>query len=154
MAETITISTGEPLHVDCGSLRFTVRRREVGSDGGHSIALYGPKGGEDEEALELIRFDLFRNDPHYHVPASQPKPTSIRAEAPGAALEFALGAIRDRLPALLDEAGHPDFAREAEALALSEIAEQVRQATARAPEPSETTQFPLTAEARKALGME
>jgi hypothetical protein len=150
MAETIEISVGEPVAVELGELRFQVRRREVGSDGGVSIELYAQQASEPEE---LIRFDLFRDDPHYHVPATNPKPRRIDPASDGDPLEFALAGIRS-LPELLKEAGHPARATAADALDLADAAERVRAAVAGAPEPSETRSFDLTPELRKLLGQE
>ena len=152
--ETIRIARGEALHVDHGTLRFSVWRSEIGDDGGHSIEVCRVPSSEDEPAEGLIRFDAFRNDPHYHLPSSQKQPTAVEAGYPGGGLAFAIDAIRERLPELLDRADHGEFARAAEKLPLSEIADEVRAAAERNAEPGEGVESPLTPQMREALGME
>lgn len=152
--QTIRIARGEPVNVQLGPLSINVCRSEVGDDGGHTIEVCGEKNEGDEKAPGLIRFDAFRKDPHFHVPSSEPKPTSIGGDYPGGGLAYALEAIRERLPALLDEAGHAEYARQAESLELAAVAEQVRAAIERAPEPTESNEFELTPQVRTALGMD
>src|SRR5262245_16336442 len=110
MPEYLEIRVGEPVEVDAelasGRLRVRVRRREVGGDGGVSIELSGAVRGEP---TELLRFDLFRRDPHYHVPASDPAQIDLDAARDGEPLEFALACIRQRLPELLGRADQPEL---------------------------------------------
>src|SRR5262245_13371652 len=109
MPATLEIRVGEPLEVDAelrpGRLVAGVRRREVGDDGGVSLELSGALSGEPEE---LLRFDLFRRDPHYHVPASDPAQIDLDPARDGDPLEFALTRLRERLPALLERAKFPE----------------------------------------------
>ena len=149
--EWITISTGEAVRVECPPLYFCVRRREVGADGGLSLELYGPR--EDADAEELIRFDLFRDDPHYHGPASEPKPVSLSVPAASTPLDTALAQLSGRLPELLVDAGHARDAQAAHA-APADLAERLRDACERAPEPVDSKRFPLNAQMRILLGME
>src|SRR5262245_53347681 len=146
-AREIEIRIGEPVEVEMelrpGLLRATVRRREVGEDGGVTIEISGALGSEPEE---LLRFDLFRRDPHYHVPASDPAQIDLDPARDGAPLEFALACLGDRLPALLERAKFPELARAADAAspsALRTFAERVRQAVTSAPEPSSSFRVEL-----------
>jgi hypothetical protein len=138
MAPTLEIRVGEPLQVDAelrpGLLRASVRRREVGEDGGLSLELSGAVAGEP---AELLRFDLFRRDPHYHVPASDPAQIDLDPARDGDPLEFALTCLRERLPALLERAKFPELARAVDAVspaALLAFVERVREAATSAPE--------------------
>jgi len=47
----------------------TVCRRDVGADGGYSVELICREPKEQP----LMRFDIFRDDPHYHLPADEQK---------------------------------------------------------------------------------
>ena len=137
MPEKLTVWIGEPLEVDLDPVRVSVRRREVGpADGGHTLEVSGTIDGE---RAELLRFDLFRRGPHYHVPASNPEQIDLDPGRDGDPLEFVLGCLRDRLAPLLREAHFPELARSVEALppaALAGFAERVRAALKDAPEPS------------------
>ena len=135
MAQKLLVRIGEPVEVELEGLRVSVRRREVGPDGGHTLEVSGPVAGE---RAELLRFDLFRLGPHYHVPASNPDQVDLDP-ADGDPLEFALDCLRDRLASLLAEAAFPELARSVAAqppAALAGFAERVRAAVKQAPEPS------------------
>lgn len=149
MAEYIEISTGEPVHVDFSVFRVSVRRREVGEDGGLSVELMGPDADPREE---LIRFDLFRKDPHYHVPASERKPTQLDGMTPEQSLGFALDCIEKKLPELLREADYAALAGQIDPAEMAAVAGRVRTAAQRAPEPTDTKRIEITPEVRKALG--
>ena len=138
MPERLRVWIGEPVEVDLDRVRVSVRRREVGPDGGHTLEVSGTVDGE---RTELLRFDLFRRGPHYHVPASNPEQIDLDPARDGDALEFVLGCLRDRLAALLREARFPELAGSVEAqppVALAGFAERVRAAVKQAPEPSKS----------------
>jgi hypothetical protein len=149
MPEFIEIATGEPIEVPCGPLCFRLRRREVGDDGGLSIELYGTRGGEESE---LLRFDLFRNDPHYHVPASTGKPTG-RIDPERDALAWTLGRIEHDLPSLLREADAAEHASAIEGLVMAPIIGRLTEAAERAPDPSERRRVELTPHVRELIGL-
>jgi len=50
-----------------GGVELHVDNRNFGSDGGPSVRVYGAVGGEN---VQLLRFDCFRKDPHYHYDPS------------------------------------------------------------------------------------
>ena len=148
MAEYIDIAVGEPLEVACGALRFRLRRREVGTDGGLSLELHGTG---DEEEKEILRYDLFRQDPHFHIPAGTAKPTG-HLEPGSDVLSHALGRIRDEFPALLQEAGASQYLSSIDGVELEPLIAQLQAAAANAPDPTETRRIELTPEVRELLG--
>ncbi|MEO2166894.1 MAG: hypothetical protein ABGY42_02010 [bacterium] len=147
MPEFIEIATGKPVEVPCGPLVFRIRRREVGDDGGISIELYGARAGEE---AELLRFDLFRKDPHYHVPSGG-NPTGHIDPAEDA-LAYALDRIESKLPTMLRDSDAAEHASAIEALAMAPVVGQLRQAAAQAPDPSESRRIELTPQVRALLG--
>ena len=66
----MSFRTGEPPRADTGDdlevgrFRFRLAYRRVGEDRGLAIHVFGPRGGTDEEVL---RFDCFEVEPHYHL---------------------------------------------------------------------------------------
>ena len=65
---SLEIRKGADSQLDVGGLRFVACRREVDViDGGITLYVRSALPGDDRE---LLRFDLFRNRPHYHAPAS------------------------------------------------------------------------------------
>ena len=151
MAEYVEIGAGEAIEVAAGDLQLRVLKRTVDTDGGVSIEICGPVEGESQQ---LIRFDLFRGDPHYHVPSSEPKPIRLEGKSPDEAMDFALECIRERLPELLREAGYSQLAGAASAEQRTQAALRVEDAARQAPEPepADFQRIELTPEVRRALG--
>ena len=149
MAEFIEIAAGEPVEVPCGPLVFRLRRREVGEDGGISIELYGSSEGEESE---LLRFDLFRKDPHYHVPAGTSKPTG-HIDPASDALGYALDRIEHELATMLREADAAEHAESVEALVMDPVIGHLREAAETAPAPGEARRIELTPEIRELVGL-
>ena len=52
---------------EVGGVELRVDERNFGSDGGPSVRVYGEADGKD---IQLLRFDCFRKDPHYHYDPS------------------------------------------------------------------------------------
>ena len=50
-----------------GGVELHVDNRTITGDGGPSVRVYGDVDGE---AVQLLRFDCFRKDPHYHYDPS------------------------------------------------------------------------------------
>jgi len=49
--------------IEVGGVRISVEYRRFGSDGGPVVHVYGDVDGRP---VELLRFDCYENDPHYH----------------------------------------------------------------------------------------
>jgi len=147
MPAFLEIRTGEPVEAESefgsGRLHVSVRRREVGEDGGVTIEVCGAVEGEP---TELLRFDLFRRAPHYHVPASNPAQIDLDPARDGDPLDFAIACIGERLAQLLAQAKYAELARSIEATppaALAALAERVRAAVKAAPEPTSSYRIEL-----------
>ena len=149
MTEYVEIGVGKAIEFGAGDLNFRVLQRSVDEDGGVSIEVCAPIEGAE---TQLIRFDLFRGDPHYHVPSSEPKPIRLEGKSPEEAMDFALGCIRERLPELLREAGYPQFEGATSPDQRTEAAQRVAEASQQAPEPTDFQRIELTPEVRRALG--
>lgn len=148
MPEYIEIKTGESIQIDFDGFRASVCRRDVGEDGGYSIELQGPA----EEREVLLRWDVFRKDPHYHVPASEAKQINIDSNSPEESLDFVIDCFATQLPAMLKRAEYADFSEKVDQSRMPGIAAEVRKATTRAPEPSSTRRFELTPEILERMG--
>ena len=149
MTEYVEIGAGKAIEIGEGSLNFRVLQRSVDEDGGISIEVCGSVEGAE---TQLIRFDLFRGDPHYHVPSSEPKPIRLEGKSPDEAMDFAIHCIRKRLPELLREAGYPQREGAASSEQCAEAARRVEEAAQQAPEPTDFQRIELTPEVRRALG--
>ncbi len=129
------ISVGEKVAVDLGGLRFDVLRRDIDDDGGTSIEIYADVDGED---TQVLRFDCFRQSPHYHMPPSAPGQLDLDPAEVGDGLDWALECTRERLPEMLEKAGYTQVAGRVDAGALRDGWTRVRDAVRTAPEPSQS----------------
>lgn len=101
--------------IQAGAVSFGLQyRTNVGSknDEGICIHVYGNDiPGQDKE---LLRFDCFRIDPHYHyrnAPIKQNERLMLDYTAEGDSLSWTLDKIRNRLPIMLLRCGADDIAR-------------------------------------------
>jgi len=83
-----------------GRFEFKAAFREVAGDQGVTIHVFGPAGGKREEVL---RFDCFERQPHYHLGWSYRDQPFIRIEDPDP-LEYSLQTLASP-NTLLVEAG-------------------------------------------------
>jgi len=77
--------------------------------------------------VELLRFDDFVEQPHYHVPAAGDA-IMVDTKSDGVALDFYLDQIRGRLGELLERGGFEEIVPTIDLEAVSRNIDQVRQA--------------------------
>lgn len=179
--EYIEISSGPWVDVYFMNILAAVRRQEIGPDGGISIELLierdvkDESNGHDSESTKpsdkiktidskktfgnkttrekLIRFDLFRDDPHYHLPATNQAQLDIPRGSIEQSLAFAYHSLQTDLPNLLARADFPDVALGIKVDNMPAVLERIQEAVAQAPEPNETNRYELTPQLKKALGL-
>jgi len=88
MAESTapTFEVSEPIDVDLGGLRFSATFR---APAGATLRV---SGSVDGELVEVLRFDDFVAQPHYHVPAAADA-TMVDPDTDGAPLDVYLDLI-------------------------------------------------------------
>ena len=104
-------------------------RKELMPDQGLMIQVYGDVEGKD---TEILRFDCFDQDPHYHY---GPENHNIRLHMDKTTVHnpvgWTLGNIRDNLPTMINRAGYEDLAKAVEAEPISESTMDEVESTAR-----------------------
>jgi hypothetical protein len=143
MKTKVKIAVGDPMELALGGLEFVVLRRQVGDDGGTSIEVFADVSGE---RTQVLRFDCFRADPHYHMPPSAPGQLPIDRAAVGDPLEWALACTRDRLPEMIRKAGYADLADKLDPAVLRAGAARVRELVERAPAPDPARAYEMEIE--------
>lgn len=83
-----------------GRFKITLEFRDVGTDRGLSIHVFGPADGNIEEVL---RFDCFEDQPHYHTAFSYRKNPLIPIEHSDP-FGWAVGKLRANANQLLQDA--------------------------------------------------
>ena len=113
--------------IDAGSLTFGVRYRVISGDQGVTIRAMSSSTGEE---TELVSFDCFDQQPHYHYGAGGGGRQLMDKTTTGNPVGWALKQLRNRLPQMLERAGHSEVAGtiddEAIASALDEVEKEAR----------------------------
>lgn len=100
MSETIT----------AGSLDFMIENRNVGQDrdGGPSIQVLADVDGT---RVQLLRFDMFRIQPHYHyAPTGENKRYDLDPLTVDDGIGWVIGLLGKKLPQLVAKAGYEKLA--------------------------------------------
>ena len=96
--------------IEAGPIRFGIEFRELGGDNrGVAIHVLGDVG---EEELELLTFDCFDNEPHYHYgPRAKNQRLYLDQTVTPNSLRWALDLFKGgKLAPMLERAGYPDHA--------------------------------------------
>ena len=101
--DNVTHNRGNPI-IEAGNIRFGLEMRTVGPDGGPAIHVLGHVAGQE---IELLGFDCFRLNPHYHYgPRYKNERIFIDATVVPDSLEWTLDLFKHgKLPAMLTRAG-------------------------------------------------
>ena len=109
-----------------GGVTFKIEYRRTDEDHGPAIRVFGHVDGQD---VQLIRFDCFANDPHYHYdPTGKNRMFHLDPLTMGCPVEFSLTQIANKAQAMIESAG---FAHAATGVNQDKIAdgiEDIRQA--------------------------
>lgn len=98
-------------------------------DGGPSIHVFG-----SDDQLEYLRFDCFKNGPHYHYvhPNEEYQVVSeIDPAADGDPFEWALGRLRSRLPEMLRESGGATLADQVDQATVDKAIDRISELAAK-----------------------
>lgn len=136
--------------VSIGGLRLVACRREVGNiDGGITVYVWGAPSDKGEE-VEILRFDLFRNRPHYHAPADKQEESVIDASA-GDSVAWGINALTTVAPAFAREAKFPEIAERLDLVALAGAGPALQALFDGLEEPNEISYFEIPAAALEGL---
>jgi hypothetical protein len=106
--------------LDIGGLQFEASFRGAGA----TLRVFGAVAGQ---RTELLRFDDFIDEPHYHVPAEGDAIMFDRAIL-GEPLDWFVSQIRDHLDELLTTAGFAEVLPGVDLRAVTDNAERIRKA--------------------------
>ena len=100
-----------------GPVKFGMEYRDLMSDQGLCIHALGDVDGEE---VEILRFDCFDHQPHYHYgPMKKNERLMLDKTTEGDSLTWTLKQIRERLPEMFTRAGYGELA---EQIDMSEMA--------------------------------
>jgi hypothetical protein len=105
---TVTHNRGTEI-IEAGNIRFGLEMRRVGPDGGMAIHVLGDVAGQE---IELLAFDCFRLNPHYHYgPRARNERIFVDTTLVPDALHWTLSQFKSgKLPTMIERAGYPIIA--------------------------------------------
>ncbi|SUZ51572.1 uncharacterized protein METZ01_LOCUS4426 [marine metagenome] len=120
MSPSSSVTIGE------GKIKFGLEYRDLLSDQGVCIHVIGDVAGED---VELLRFDCFDHEPHYHYgPEARNERLMLDSTTEGDSLDWTLRNFSNRLPEMIERAGYDDLAEHVRADDLSDVVQEVSSA--------------------------
>jgi hypothetical protein len=113
--------------IEAGGVVFDVEYRVFGGDRGPAVRVFGDVDGR---SVQLLRFDCFEKDPHYHYdPDGKDFHLHLNPETVPDAVAWTLGELRLNLPVMIRAAGYPGVAekldRRAAAAAVDRVAASI-----------------------------
>ena len=99
----------EKLVLESSRLQVLIEARRAGGDHGVTFRVYGVD--EEENKVELLRFDCFKKNPHYHyAPMGQNEEHRFDREKIPDPLEWVLAQLKTQLPEMIEHAGYAAIA--------------------------------------------
>jgi hypothetical protein len=125
--------------VDCGPICFALQYRDIDGGAPHGAGAGGGGGSHADQGVclqvtgvvdgaerELIRFECFDNNPHYHYdPEHENVSVMLDQTVTGNPLRWAMSQLRWKLPAMLGRAGYEDIAHQIDLLQLRSALDEV-----------------------------
>ena len=108
---------------DVGGVELHVDQRNFGSDGGPSVRVYGEADGEN---IQLLRFDCFRKDPHYHYdPSGKNDQRSLDKTSVPDSVAWTIEQLGKNLVEMIHTAGYASVAEEVDQTAVAQVLPEV-----------------------------
>ena len=108
---------------DVGGIELHVDQRNFGSDGGPSVRVYGEADGEN---IQLLRFDCFRKDPHYHYdPSGKNDQRHLDKERVADSVAWTIEQLGQNLVEMIHTAGYGSVAESVDQAAVAQVLPEV-----------------------------
>ena len=108
---------------DVGGVELHVDQRNFGSDGGPSVRVYGEADGEN---IQLLRFDCFRKDPHYHYdPSGKNDQRSLDKTSVPDSVAWTIKQLGNNLVEMIHTAGYASVAEQVDQTAVAQVLPEV-----------------------------
>lgn len=108
---------------DVGGVELHVDHRNFGSDGGPSVRVYGEADGEN---IQLLRFDCFRKDPHYHYdPSGKNDQRSLDKTSVPDSVAWTIKQLEHNLVEMIHTAGYASVAEQVDQAEVAQVLPEV-----------------------------
>ena len=106
-----------------GGIELHVDDRNFGSDGGPSVRVYGEADGKD---IQLLRFDCFRKDPHYHYdPSGKNDQRHLDKASVPDSVAWTIEQLGQNLVEMIHTAGYSSVAENVDQAAVAQVLPEV-----------------------------
>ena len=119
----ISLKTGRKImdekvfHV--GGIEFHVNNRNFGEDGGPSVRVFGEADGKN---IQLLRFDCFRKNPHYHYdPSGKNDHRNLDKASVPDSVAWTIEQLGQNLVEMINTAGYARIAEQVDQAAVTKI---------------------------------
>lgn len=108
---------------EVGGVELHVDERNFGSDGGPSVRVYGEVDGKD---IQLLRFDCFRKDPHYHYdPSGKNDQRHLDKASVPDSIAWTIEQLGQNLVEMIQTAGYGSVADTVDQAAVAQVLPEV-----------------------------
>lgn len=108
---------------EVGGVELRVDDRNFGSDGGPSVRVYGEADGKD---IQLLRFDCFRKDPHYHYdPSGKNDQRHLNKASVPDSIAWTIEQLGQNLVEMIQTAGYGSVAEDVDQAAVAQVLPEV-----------------------------
>ncbi len=108
---------------EVGGVELHVDERNFGSDGGPSVRVYGEVDGKD---IQLLRFDCFRKDPHYHYdPSGKNDQRHLDKASVPDSIAWTIEQLGQNLVEMIQTAGYDSVADTVDQAAVAQVLPEV-----------------------------
>lgn len=108
---------------EVGGVELHVDERSFGADGGPSVRVYGEADGKD---IQLLRFDCFRKDPHYHYdPSGKNDQRHLDKASVPDSIAWTIEQLGQNLVEMIQTAGYGSVAENVDQAAVAQILPEV-----------------------------
>ena len=106
------------IEFESGGVQVMVEaRRAGGGDWGATFRVFGKDG---DKKMELLRFDCFKNKPHFHyAPGGKSETHNLDKTKTPSPLVWVMDQLQTQLPAMIQHAGFADIARAVDQAAVA-----------------------------------
>ena len=106
-----------------GGVELRVDNRNLGEDGGPTVRVFGKSDGEN---IQLLRFDCFRKNPHYHYdPSGKNDHRKLDKETVPDSIAWTIEQLGKHLAEMINTAGYTRVADQVDQAAVKEILPEV-----------------------------
>ena len=106
-----------------GGVELRVDNRSLGEDGGPTVRVFGKADGEN---IQLLRFDCFRKNPHYHYdPSGKNDHRKLDKETVPDSVAWTIEQLGTHLAEMINTAGYTSVADQVDQAAVNKILPEV-----------------------------